>query len=57
MTSDPSSPALALGKRNTPMAWVEYLLVRAILGTAALLPDRVRAALVEGLARAGRRRS
>ncbi len=55
MTSDPSSPALALGKRNTPMAWVEYLLVRAILGTAALLPDRVRAALVEGLARAGRR--
>ncbi|MDP6539098.1 MAG: lysophospholipid acyltransferase family protein [Planctomycetota bacterium] len=54
MTASPDAPR-ALGKRNTPLAWGEYLAVRAILGGAALLPDRVRAALVEALARAGRR--
>jgi KDO2-lipid IV(A) lauroyltransferase len=40
-----------LGTRNGPLAWLEYLSARAVLGGLARLPDGPRAALVAGLAR------
>ncbi|MDP6407801.1 MAG: lysophospholipid acyltransferase family protein [Planctomycetota bacterium] len=55
MTAAPASEPRALGKRNTPAAWVEYALARAVLAVAGRLPDPVRDLLVEGFARIGQR--
>jgi KDO2-lipid IV(A) lauroyltransferase len=44
-----------LGDRNGPLAWLQYALVRAVLGVVTSVPDRPRDALVAGIARLGAR--